>query len=196
MHVILLIWRHSRFFNTPARLAALVQGVCDDVIWRAREFMAQEGLWSEPHEVARRLMLTIEQCVALKDAYLVYRARSHAECGMNPWRVQLSILFGRLDGFVERCHDVLDLMQTVAQFGSLASLEIGGTKGKTFTSSVHQIRLDFQQSIVGFTQSSLDIMDADRKEFESHFFAFRLRVQEVRSSPCVAHSDDRPAPST
>jgi dynein heavy chain len=42
---------------------------------------------------------------------------------------------------VERYHDALDLMQTVAQFGSLACLEIGGTKGKTLTSSVQQIRL-------------------------------------------------------
>lgn len=146
--------------------------------------MARDGLWSEPREVALRLTLTIEQCVAVKDAYLVYRARSLSECRANPWRVQQSILFGRLDGFVERCHDVLDLMQTVAQFGSLANLEIGGTKGKTFTSSVHQIRLDFQQSIEVFTRSSLDIMDPDCKEFESAFSVFRLRVQEVMI-PCM-----------
>ena len=183
MHVILTIWRCSRFFNTPARLAALVHGVCDDVIGQAQEYMRKDGLWTEPREVVRRLTLTIGQCVALKEAYLAYRARSQEECAGNPWRVQLSILFGRLDSFVERCHDVLDLMQTMAQFGSLENLEIGGTKGKTLTSSVHQIRIDFQQSIVGFTRSSQDIMDADCKEFESHFFSFRLRVQEVRFNP-------------
>ncbi len=145
--------------------------------------MAAGGLWGDPQEVARRLILTIEQCVALKDAYLVYRARSQIESRGNPWRVQLSILFARLDGFVERCHDALDLMQTVAQFGSLVSLEIGGTKGKTLTSSVQQIRLDFQQSIEGFTRSSVDIMDVDCKEFETHFFSFRLHVQEVSCLP-------------
>ncbi len=36
MHILLLVWQNSRFFNSPARLAALIQGVCNDVIQQAR----------------------------------------------------------------------------------------------------------------------------------------------------------------
>ncbi len=50
-----------------------------------------------------------------------------------------------MDLFLERCHDVLDLMQTSLQFGKLDRVEIGGTKGKALTYNVHKIQEDFNQ---------------------------------------------------
>lgn len=38
------------------------------------------------------------------------------ECPSNPWRVQNNAVFARIDAFLERCHDVLDLTTTIAQF--------------------------------------------------------------------------------
>lgn len=45
----------------------------------------------------------------------------------------------RLDSFLERCHDILDLTQTIVQFSKLAKIEVGGTKGNTLTASVKQV---------------------------------------------------------
>ena len=56
------------------------------------------------------------------------RTRSAGEVPSNPWRFQSSALFSRLDAFLERCHDVLDLSQTAQQFHRLERVEIGGTK--------------------------------------------------------------------
>lgn len=61
-----------------------------------------------------------------------------------PTPEQNNALFMRLDSFLERCNDILDLTQTIVQFSKLAKVEVGGTKGKTLTASVAQIHHDFQ----------------------------------------------------
>ena len=62
-----------------------------------------------------------------------YKQIANAECPNNTWNVQSSMLFTRLDSFLERCRDNLDITRTVVQFSQLAEIEIGGTKGKTLT---------------------------------------------------------------
>ncbi len=37
-------------------------------------------------------------------------------------------LFWRLDTFMERCHDMMDMMSTCVQFNKLERIEIGNTK--------------------------------------------------------------------
>ena len=53
--------------------------------------------------------------------------------------VCFAALFFRLDSFLERCHDILELCSTIVQFSKLQRIEIGGTKGKTLTTSVRQV---------------------------------------------------------
>jgi dynein heavy chain len=70
----------------------------------------------------------------------------------NPWKFQNSSLFGRLDSFLERCHDMTDLMATALQFNRLERVEIGGTKGKVLTNGVKAIHADFTAAIERFQQ--------------------------------------------
>lgn len=190
MHVTLLIWRHSRFYNTPARLVVLIREFCNDVIKRACDYMGGMGIWdAEPTETVAKLKVIIGRCLDLKDSYFYYKQRSSVESADNPWRFQSSALFARLDSFLERCHDVLDLMQTLTQFLTLYRVEIGGTKGKTLTSSVQQIFFDFQQGILVFRQAQYDVMNIDSNEFEEHFYNFRMEVRDFwRCISCLTHS--------
>ena len=179
MHVTLLIWEHSQFYNTPARLVVLIREFCNDIIRQACRYMGDLGITdSDPKEAVSKLKIIIGVCLGFKESYFLFKRRSTTEVPDNPWRFQSSALFTRLDSFLERCHDVLDLMQTLTQFLSLNKIEIGGTKGKTLTSSVQQIFLDFQQSIVVF-QSDYDVMNVDSKVFEEHFYDFRLELSEL-----------------
>jgi len=40
MHMLLMIWKHSKFFNTPPALALMVRTLCNDVIEKARHSAA------------------------------------------------------------------------------------------------------------------------------------------------------------
>ena len=54
--------------------------------------------------------------------------KSSLQVPANPWRVQSSAIFSRLDVFMERCHDVLEVCNTSLQFSRLERVEIGGSK--------------------------------------------------------------------
>jgi dynein heavy chain len=183
MYVALLIWKHSQFYNTPARVVVLIREFCNDIIRQACTHMGGVAIWdATPEDSSAKLKKVISVCLGFKDTYFTYKHRSSVETQDNPWRFQSSALFARLDSFLERCHDVLDLMQTLTQFLALFRVEIGGTKGKTLTSSVQQIFVDFQACMLVFRQSDYDVLDVDVKIFDQHFHNFRL---EVRCCVCT-----------
>ena len=66
----------------------------------------------DPQEAADRLRLVLKVLGTFKSTYLEYKARSASAAPANPWRVQNGALFGRLDAFLARCQDVLELCTT------------------------------------------------------------------------------------
>ena len=92
---------------------------------------------------------------------------------------QNNALFMRLDTFLERCHDILDLTQTIVQFSKLADIEVGGTKGKTLTNSVRQISNEFVNVVDTFKNVDYDIMDVSAKRFDDDFYEFRCKIKEL-----------------
>ena len=54
-----------------------------------------------------------------------------------------SLLFARLDAYIERANDMLDFCRIVLDFSKLQKIYVGGTKGKELTASLWQIHSDF-----------------------------------------------------
>jgi dynein heavy chain len=183
-HSTLLIWKSSRFYNTPARLVVLVRQICNEIIRKAMLHLNGEKLFElidqgELEQANSMLQVSLQVCAHFKSVYFDYKAKSVTEVPGNPWRIQNNALFVRLDAFLERCHDVLELTQTIYQFQKLAQMEIGGTKGKTLTTSVHQIHADFQDTLAQMKNVQYDLMDLDAKHFEDDFYAFRSKNKEL-----------------
>lgn len=61
---------------------------------------------------------------SFKTTYFDYKAKAAVECPSNPWRVQNNAVFARIDAFLERCHDVLDLTTTIAQFQKVGMAKV------------------------------------------------------------------------
>ena len=180
MHTILLIWRNSKFYNTPGRLVVLMREICNQLIKQAVEYVnGPEMFEGEPEPAVELLKTALKVCVTFKSTYFDYKARASTECPSNPWRFQNSALFARLDGFLERCHDVLDLMQTIVQFNKLEKIEVGGTKGKELTSNVQHIYKEFLDAITVFKNTEYDIMDVEVKTFDDDFYNFRTCINEL-----------------
>ncbi|RAW32452.1 Dynein beta chain, flagellar outer arm, partial [Phytophthora cactorum] len=183
-HSILLIWKSSRFYNIPARLVVLIRQICNEIIKKAMMHLNGEKLFelidqSELEQANSMLQVSLQVCAHFKSVYFDYKAKSVTEVPGNLWRIQNNALFIRLDAFLERCHDVLELTQTFYQFQKLAQMEIGGTKGKTLTTSVHQIYADFQETLAQMKNVQYDLMDLDAKHFEDDFYAFRSKNKEL-----------------
>ncbi|TMW58214.1 hypothetical protein Poli38472_011802 [Pythium oligandrum] len=184
-HSILLVWKCSRFYNTPTRLVVLVRQICNEIIRKAStQYLNGKILFdlieqNELEQANEMLLLCLQVCAHFKSVYFDYKAKSVVEVPGNPWRIQNNALFIRLDAFLERCHDVLELTQTIYQFQKLSSMEIGGTKGKTLTTSVHQIHNDFQETLAQMKNVHYDLMDLDAKHFEDDFYTFRSKNKEL-----------------
>jgi len=144
MHGLKLVWMHSSHFNTMPRLVVLFRMLGNDLIKNGMANAEGEKIFEmDPPDAVEKIKTTIEVCVQLQREYLDAKALVASECKKNPWKVQSTALFGRVDSFVERCTDVQDVIETVHQFNRLEKIEIGGTKGRTLTGSVIQVYDDF-----------------------------------------------------
>ncbi|CAB1116950.1 unnamed protein product [Ectocarpus sp. CCAP 1310/34] len=184
LHIILLIWKNSKHYNTPARLVVLMREICNSLIIQACKYSSGQQIFTliEQEDAAKavdQLKTTLLVCGTFKSTYFDYKATANAECPANPWRIQNNALFMRLDSFLERCHDILDLTQTIVQFGKLAKIEVGGTKGNTLTASVKQIHLDFEVAVEKFKGVPYDILDVAAKQFDDDFYEFRCSIKEL-----------------
>ncbi|GBG27447.1 Dynein heavy chain 17, axonemal [Hondaea fermentalgiana] len=184
MHTILLIWKYSDHYNTPARLVVLMREICNALIAQSCDFVSGDQIFElieadEATKAVEKLKVTLKVCGTFKSTYFDYKATANTECPNNPWRIQNNALFLRLDSFLERCHDILDLTQTIVQFNMLSRIEIGGTKGKALTTSVVQIYADFRHAVEAFQQVNYDIMDVSAKEFDDDFYDFRCKIKEL-----------------
>ena len=71
------------------------------------------------------------------------------------WTIPADVVFHRLDQFLERAKDVRSLLDTILQFHRLEKIEIGGTKGKILTESIHVIYTEFLEMIKVLTLANL-----------------------------------------
>jgi dynein heavy chain len=180
MHNILLVWKHSDSYSSPSRLVVLMREICNTIIKKANDFLEPETiLEDEPQDAVDKLKAALKVVGTMKTVYFGYKARVALECPNNPWRFQNSALFVRLDSFLERCHDILELCNTVLQFSKLETVEVGGTKGRILTTSVAQIFSDFTQAITKFHHIDYVLADVEADKFDDDFYVFRVAIKEL-----------------
>lgn len=154
--------------------------ICNDLIAQARSFLNPQELFQmEPQEAVDKLMVTLKVCGQFKSVYFDYKSRANNEVPSNPWRLQNTSLFPRLDSFLERCHDLLDLFKTFVQFMKLERIEIGGNKGRSLSASIVMIYSEFKAILEKFIQVPYDVLDVEIKKFDDDFYVFRCSIKEL-----------------
>ncbi|GMH57655.1 hypothetical protein TL16_g02438 [Triparma laevis f. inornata] len=184
MHLILLVWKGSAYYNTPGRLVVLIRELCNTLIRQAQKYINGSRVFEmieqeECRTAIDMLHMVVKVFGKFKASFFEYKAKANAECPNNQWRMQNNAVFVRLDAFLERCHDIWDLTRTIMQFTKLAKIEVGGTKGKTLSTSVNQISFDFNTAVEAIKGVDYDIMDLDAKQFEDAYYEFRGRIKEL-----------------
>ena len=106
-------------------------------------------------------------------------------CGRR-WKFQNSALFPRLDLFLERMYDLLDLTKTVTQFQKLERVEIGGNKGHALTTYVETTYKDFNKELARWASCGYDVLDVSQQQFATDFATFRSRVKELEQERAAA----------
>ena len=93
LHVVLLIWKNSRHYNTPARLVVLMREVCNSIIEQACNYVSGETIFQkidaeETHLAVVEIKTLLRVCGSFKATYKEYKRTADAECPANQWRIQ------------------------------------------------------------------------------------------------------------
>ena len=179
MHVVLLIWKNAKYYNTPARLAVLIRQMGNSLINAACKFVSGELIFTliENEEIGTAIeMKTTLKILVLKVHILNIEANADAHPIHGEFKIAVYL---RLDHFLDRCHDVLDLVQTIEQFYRLGKIEVGGMKGKTISEGIHQIFIEFEEVVAQFQQMDYDLMDVDAESFDHDFGHFKDKIEEL-----------------
>ena len=136
MHTIILVWKNSKFYNTATKITVLLQETCNDIIEQARSFIQPSELFSnEPEEAAERIKTVMKVCQQFKDTYAEYKAKTVDT--ERPWNFDSKLVFSRLDKFLLRVENIMELFDTIIEFNKLEKVEIGGTKVRSILKGLH-----------------------------------------------------------
>jgi dynein heavy chain len=183
LHTILLIWKYSKYYNTPTRLAVLIREICNTVIYKAMQYISGQEVFNmiaseEAQDCYDKLSKTLSVCTAFGDTYNLFKEFAQNE-GPEGWKMKNDALFARLGAFRERCGDALDFTKTVMQYNKCERVEIGGTKGKLLSECVVAIHAEFVIVFEEFKSVNYDIMDVAQKQFDADYFKFRTAVKDL-----------------
>ena len=98
----------------------------------------------DPDEMEHLLNETIAIFGKLRVTYLDIKASTQQTA--HVWEVPDDIVFNLPDHFVERCYDMIDVMQMTSRFAELRSVQVGGSAA-TFARSVDQIIAEFHDAL-------------------------------------------------
>jgi len=175
MHTISLIYAHSKSFCTPPRLQAILEKLGNDVIHTALRFVnGRTILDSDPSVVEDKLHTTIQLFGELKSTYLEYKEASMAT--ERQWLLQDELVFNLPDQFVERCYDMIDLVQMASSFGQLQNVQVGGDI--RMARSIDQINSEFHAALRLIESTGYDLLDIAAKKYNDDFFEFRRTVRD------------------
>ena len=175
LHTISLIYAHSEFYRNTPRLQSILEKLCNDVIHAALQYVNGAHIFGlEPEEMEQRLNTTIAIFGHFRSTYL--EIRSETEKTDFPWGVQDDLVLNLPDQFVERCYDMIDVVQMTCRFAALKHVQVGGVV--RMARSIDQINTEFHQALKRVQTTGYDLLDIAAKKYDDDFFQFRRTVRD------------------
>ena len=100
LHIILLVWKNSRCYNSAPRLVVLMWQICNALIRKASQFISGSKIFGllaeeEAAEAVEKIQSAVQVCNQFKHTYFEYKTTADAECPSNSWRIPNEAIFGR-----------------------------------------------------------------------------------------------------
>ncbi|XP_070581054.1 dynein beta chain, ciliary-like isoform X2 [Ptychodera flava] len=184
MHMVCLIWAHSQYYSTPARIIVLLQEICNQLIEMARTYLEPGEIFKgEAEESLEKTTVAINVLKGFRDAYDDHRAKlkDYFKNGDEPkeWEFSSAMVFTRMDNFMERLQILEQLFETTIEFLKLEKTEMGGMKGRMLSAQVVQIFEEFQEYVKVFGERSYDALDPNTQEFMEDYEIFTKQLNDL-----------------
>jgi dynein heavy chain len=178
LHVIMLIWNHSKYYNVPGRVIVILQEICNEIIDQAQNFIQPNEIFGiESDEALEKINLVYHACTKFKSIYYEYKAKI-AETE-RPWNFDTKLAFSRFDQFILRIKQLSEFFDTIIEFNRLEKIEIGGTKGKILSSEVVDIFNEFTSTYQDWTKIDYDVLDLNNYQFREDLAKFQDKISDL-----------------
>uniref|UniRef100_A0A670JQ67 Dynein axonemal heavy chain 11 n=1 Tax=Podarcis muralis TaxID=64176 RepID=A0A670JQ67_PODMU len=183
LHTICLIWSHSKFYNTPARIISLLQEFCNLLISQAISYLSPEDIMKrETEETLEQVQEALHTLRSFKDNFFIQREKittyfANSE-EVKPWDFQPNMVFLRFNMFLNRLEKIEDIFVTTLEFEKLEKLEFGGIKGKILNDQICKLNEEFMKSCNIFKEQTYDPLDYNNVEFEEDYVDFKHKTLE------------------
>lgn len=107
----------------------MLREICNDIVAQLYSFVEPGSLWTnELDDTTKKLKTAIITCSSFKQLFFEYRAKVNDKSPDRPWKFEKTNVFARLDLFVDRLNDLLDIVLNIQDFLQLDKIDIGGIK--------------------------------------------------------------------
>jgi dynein heavy chain len=172
-----VIWTSCDRFATTARMVHFMSLIVNDVIENAREAITVADVFQpDTEEVIKTITAVLSGCGEFKSAFFFFKAKSATEL-QRPWRFQNAALFANLDLFLERSHDLLDLIETATLFYKLPNVKLGGATGLHTSVEVEELQQAYLAAQGELSALEYDFLDVHDHRFETDYDTFRTKVR-------------------
>uniref|UniRef100_A0A7M4FBW4 Dynein axonemal heavy chain 11 n=1 Tax=Crocodylus porosus TaxID=8502 RepID=A0A7M4FBW4_CROPO len=180
-HTICLIWSHSKFYSTPARIIVLLQEFCNLFIDQARAYLSPEDLLKgEAEEALEHVQIAINNVKSFKNSFVSHRKKleSYFTNGkeFKPWDFQSKMVFARFDMFLNRLVKIENIFVNMLELQKLEKLEFGGVKGKILSEQTCRMNEEFMETCKVFRERTYDPTDYNNLEFETDYLEFKAQI--------------------
>lgn len=186
IHVVSLIWANSRYYCFSSKIIVLFRQICNLLIHQAKRYLDPSSIFhSDIDEAMQRINLSMQilkHFRAIFDEYKENIAIFFKDPENHPpilWTFHPSAIFERFDSFLERLTTIQWFFYTVIEFLKLEKVEIGGLKGRSLSSRITAVSVEFNQYFTIFASKTYDVLDPDDPSFKNDFVNFQDKILEL-----------------
>lgn len=175
-HLLYLLWSKcpSPTYPSSSRLASIIAGVAEHLVTHCREFLSLDMYFlSDTHETRRRIGIVFHVVNHFKMAFLRFKTKA-AETVHPPnvaeakseWRASSGQLFAHLDLMLERCNDILALLEQREHMEWLTQQNVSAADADALRQTIADVASRQRAAMIEFSQTALDCVCARGTAFE------------------------------
>ena len=203
MATLFLVWQNCPFYGPVKRLTSLVRSIGNELIKQCKLRIDMDKLMVAPDLLLHEIRAALALCAEFRGQYQDFRSKAAElnpksslkkteptfvrfkhqqqakEEGSVEWPGRQDPVFSRINKFMDRCNEVLDIAETIVHFTALDSIIIGGPMALDLTPVIQYVYADFLKSLQHLGDQQIDYLNIDisADEFEAVFCKFKLDIK-------------------
>nr|CAI5834494.1 unnamed protein product [Callosobruchus analis] len=188
LHLIRFVWLNSPHYKTKEKITLLCRALSNQIIMQCNDYIDLDVVFVEKR--TKKAIAMFETCIECMTKYIrhyVLIAEGHNRYGESPWDLDKAPVFNSVDGFIQRCKDMIEVCEAMVVFGRHDETEniekplFGTSKGLQFENWVDRIEKMFSDALEDIHNVEFRIFDVQLADWYDDILKFRTRMKDIET---------------